>query len=170
MKPGLLFIWLAISLSVYSQDTVNRRLYNPSANAEKEIAEAVKEAKKSNRHVFVQVGGNWCGWCLKFDLFLRKDTSLLNMLNRNYVVCHVNYSPENKNAELMKRYRYPNRLGFPVFLILNKDGELIHTQNSAYLEEKDGYSSKNVKEFFRDWSPRELSDERWEFLKRSEKN
>lgn len=89
-------------------------------------------------------------------------------VKKNYVICHVNYSPENKNAAVMGKYRFPNRLGFPVFLILDAGGELIHTQNTAYLEEKDNYNAKKVKDFFRDWSPRELSRERWEWLERSE--
>jgi thioredoxin-related protein len=163
-----LFILLSVGSQVCSQDSVNRKLYNPAADAAKEIEAAIEEAKASNRHVFIQVGGNWCGWCLKFDLFLRKDSALMAFVKKNYVICHVNYSPENKNAALMAKYRFPNRLGFPVFLIVNEKGELIHTQNTAYLEEKDHYDPVKVKDFFRDWSPRELSNERWEWLERSE--
>ena len=41
----------------------------------------------------------------------------------------------------------------PVFVILDKNGNRIHTQNSAYLEEGKGHSPKKVLEFLKHWSP-----------------
>jgi hypothetical protein len=43
-----------------------------------------------------------------------------------------------------------------VFLILNSKGELIHTQNSGYLEEGKSYNKEKVDGFFNDWSPKAL--------------
>jgi hypothetical protein len=62
-------------------------------------------------------------------------------------VYHLNYSEENKNAAIFKEYGFPNRFGFPVFLIVNADGNLMHTQNSSYLELGKSYDAPKVKEF-----------------------
>jgi len=59
-------------------------------------------------------------------------------------------------AEL-KKLEYPQRFGFPVFVILDSNGKRIHTQNSAYLEEDKGYSRKKVLDFLNQWSPDALN-------------
>lgn len=74
-------------------------------------------------------------------------------MENNFIVYHVNYSPENRNEVVLASLGYPQRFGFPVFVILDGQGNRIHTQNSAYLEEGRGHSTKKVLEFLKDWSP-----------------
>src|SRR6185437_16961218 len=104
---------------------------------------------------FLQIGGNWCIWCMRFNEFVHSD-SLWHTLNDNYVVVHVNYSPENKNEKVLARLGYPQRFGYPVFVILDSKGNRIHTQSSGYLEEGKGHSKAKVAEFLRQWSPAAL--------------
>jgi len=142
---------------VFSQDMTKFKLYNPEANAKKEIAEAVKQAKESGKQVLIQIGGNWCIWCARFNDFVNNDKSLDSLVNSNYVVYHLNYSKENKNSGLMSKYEFPQRFGFPVFLILNEKGDLLHTQSSWYLEDgKKSYDKEKVTAFFNDWSRKAL--------------
>jgi hypothetical protein len=75
-------------------------------------------------------------------------------MNANYVVYHMNYGKENYNTKLLAKYKYPQRFGFPVFLILDGEGELLHTQNSWYLEDgKTSYDREKIKSFFTEWGP-----------------
>src|SRR5258706_6536521 len=104
-------------------------LYADGENAEQKIAEVVKEAQKESKHVFIQVGGNWCIWCARFHDFITADGSIDSLIRANYIVYHLNYSEENKNLKLLAEYGYPQRFGFPVFLILDGKGKLLHTQN-----------------------------------------
>lgn len=127
-------------------------IYNPKANAQADIDAAVAKAKKEGKHVFVQVGGNWCVWCIRFHDLVDNTPELKKFLNDNYEVILVNYSPENKNEEVLKNLSYPGRFGFPVFLILDGKGKLIHTQNSGYLEEGGGHSVKKVMDFLKGWT------------------
>ena len=75
MRKTLLFVviqLLAIGLIAQTQ------IYNPNADAKSEIENAVKQAKKENKHVLVQVGGNWCPWCVKLhNYFFAESTSFL---------------------------------------------------------------------------------------------
>ena len=75
------------------------------------------------------------------------------MMGKNYIPVLVNYSKENRNFALLKKLEYPQRFGFPVFVILDSGGNRIHTQSSGYLEDGDGYSKKKVLEFLSQWSP-----------------
>ncbi len=154
MKKISLFILLTfISGAAFSQDMTKFKLYSPTENAEKGIAGAVKEAKEKGKHVFIQIGGNWCIWCARFNDFITTDQSIDSLVQANYIVYHLNYSKENYNAALLAKYRFPQRFGFPVFLILDGNGTLVHTQNSEYLEEGKSYNKSKVVEFFQGWTP-----------------
>jgi thioredoxin-related protein len=111
--------------------------------------------------MLIQIGGNWCIWCARFNDFTTTDKSIDSLVKDNYVVYHLNYSKENKNEALLAKYGYPQRFGFPVFLILDGKGNLLHTQNSSYLEKDKGYSKENVMGFFNDWSPKALDPKQY---------
>lgn len=150
---AIAFLFVTIAFAGRAQDLAKFNIYHPEANAKEEIASAVKQAKKEGKHVLVQIGGNWCIWCARFYNFVSTDASLDSLMNANYVVYHLNWSKENKNEALLAKYKFPDRFGFPVFLVLDQEGNLIHTQNSSYLEEAKSYSKEKVAGFFADWSP-----------------
>ena len=120
---GVCIFWLVCS---YSQDMKNFKMYKPEENAETEIAEAAKKARSENKNVLVQLGGNWCIWCARFIDFVAKDPQLDSLMDANYVVYHMNYSKENYNAKLLTKYRFPQRFGFPVFLVLDGDAHKLN--------------------------------------------
>ncbi len=131
-------------------------VYNPDADAKAEIAAAATKAKEENKHVFIQIGGNWCGWCKLFHELTTTDEELKNYIDANYEVIHLNYSKENENLDVLESLNFPQRFGFPVFVILDGNGKRIHTQSSGYLEEGKGHSKKLVMEFLQSWSPKAL--------------
>jgi thioredoxin-related protein len=138
--------------SVYAQaDSV--KLYHTDADVQVEFANVLKEAQKEGKQVLLQIGGNWCKWCIRFDRFCVQDAKIDSMLHAAYVTLHVNYSKENKNLEFLAGLDYPQRFGFPVFVIVDSTGHRLHTQNSWYLEDgKDSYDPKKVFSFLEDWS------------------
>jgi len=150
-KLFLIAFVLSFALGTKAQDKPG--IYNPAADAKAEITAAVKQAASQHKNVLLQIGGNWCSWCIKFNDQVAADTTLYPYLNKNYVVLHVNYSKENTNDAVLAALGYPQRFGFPVFIILDDKGNRLHTQNSGYLEEGKGYSKDKVLEFFKNWSP-----------------
>lgn len=150
---SIIVVGLALTATAQAQE---KKLYNPSADAKKDIAMAVSKAEKEGKHVFLQIGGNWCVWCLRFNELIVSNDTLTNDMRENYEVVHVNYSKENKNEAVLSSLGFPQRFGFPVFVILDGKGNRIHTQNSAYLEEGKGHSAKKVIEFLENWSPKAL--------------
>jgi thioredoxin-related protein len=130
-----------------------KKIYNPAANAREEISKAIVKAQAEGKHVLIQVGGNWCGWCILFHGFINEDQEIKKFIEDNYVFTLLNTSVENKNTELLKEYRNPGRMGYPVFLILDAKGDLIHTQDSGLLEEGKGYNKGKVMTFLQNWTP-----------------
>ena len=152
MKHTFIFLLITMmSLTLTAQED-RQKLYHPEADAKADIEQALTKAKAEGKHVILQVGGNWCGWCYRFNDFVKQDSSINAIVEENFVLYHLNYSKENNNADLLTKYRFPQRFGFPVLLVLNGDGELLHTQDSAYLEEGKGYNSKKVQNFFLGWT------------------
>ena len=153
---SLITLLLLSTIALHAQDMKNFKLYKPTEDAEKALAQKINEANAAGKHVFVQIGGNWCIWCARFHDFITQDASIDSLVKANYIVYHMNYSQENENDKLLARFGYPQRFGFPVFIILDAKGNRLHTQNSAYLEEGKGYSKRRVTEFFENWSPKAL--------------
>jgi thioredoxin-related protein len=129
-----------------------KKLYDPSLDGMKQINEAVAKAKASGKHVLIQYGGNWCPWCLRFHAFCVADAAITKVINDNYVLVELNYSKENKNDEANIFLGNPTRFGFPVFIILDTKGKVIHIQDSGLLEAGQGYDQKKVIGFFNNWT------------------
>ncbi|MEP6712021.1 MAG: thioredoxin family protein [Ferruginibacter sp.] len=156
MKKILLFILVIISFNAaIAQET---KLYTPSANAEKDIADALNKAKAEHKYVLIQAGGNWCSWCIEFARFAKADPQIDSVINASFVLYHLNYSKENENKAMFSKLDYPQRFGYPSFIILDENGKRIHTQNSEYLEDgKKSYNKNKVQSFLEMWSPRALN-------------
>ncbi|MES1224630.1 MAG: thioredoxin family protein, partial [Bacteroidota bacterium] len=113
-KQILLYFSFLFFIASVSAQTTATKIYDPNANAENDIAGVIKKAKAENKHVLLQAGGNWCSWCIEFNRFVHADGSIDSLLNKCFVVYHLNYSKENENKTIFARYGYPQRFGFPV--------------------------------------------------------
>ena len=166
MKRKMLFGFMAliISLSVQAQTTL-KKVYNEEINPLEQIDQAVVKAKANGKFVVCQVGGNWCIWCLRFADFITNDTAISKVINDNFEYIHVNYNPRKSSGEekakqaaaLMKRLDNCGRFGFPVFVILDETGQVIHIQDSSFLEEGQGYNQEKVLRFFKNWTPQAVN-------------
>jgi thioredoxin-related protein len=151
---SLITVLLSFGLSAQQVATI----YNPAADANKEVAAAVVKAAADGKYVFLQIGYNTCPWCVKFHKMVTEDAHLDSLLNANFEVVMVNYSKENYNKELLASLGYPQRFGFPVFVILDNKGKVLNTQDSWYLEQDKGYNHEKVEHLFRMWSPLTLKE------------
>ncbi|HOO98963.1 MAG TPA: thioredoxin family protein [Bacteroidales bacterium] len=146
----LLITFTGHTTGLFSQQAV--KLYDPSLDGMKQISEAVSAAKSSGKHVLIQFGGNWCSWCIKFDGFSKADPEISKLMNDNFIQVKLNYSPENRNDASNIYLGNPKRFGFPVFIVLDATGKVLHIQDSALLEEGAGYNQKKVVGFLRNWT------------------
>lgn len=153
------FALICFTSQAQQTDTAKKAtLYHPEADAEKDIVAAVKKAKQENKFVLLQGGGNWCSWCIEFARFCKADPKIDSILNSSFVWYHLNWSKENENKKTFAKYGYPQRFGYPVFIILDGNGNRVNTQNSEYLEDgKKSYNRQKVIEFLENWAPWAMS-------------
>lgn len=144
-----------MALNVNAQTNL-KKIYDEGADPVVQLEDAIRQAGKENKFVISQVGGNWCRWCLMFADFVEKDKELTDFINKNFVFIHSNYNPreraDERTMEMMKRLGNPARFGFPVFVVLDSNGKVLHTQDSSYLEEGNGYDKDKVYRFFSNWT------------------
>ena len=160
-KVVLSFVAALITLMANAQ-TGPKKVYNEDINPIEQIDAAVMKAQSEGKFVICQVGGNWCPWCLRFADFITNDTTISKVISENFEYIHVNYNPRKSEgavkaqeaAALMKRLDNCGRFGFPVFVVLDENGKVIHTQDSSFLEEGQSYNQEKVLRFFKNWTPK----------------
>lgn len=161
MKKIILALCAAVLAVTAQAQTALKKVYNEEINPLEQIDQAIGKAKAEGKFVVCQVGGNWCPWCLRFADFISKDTTISKVIDENFEYIHVNYNPRKSESEekqlqakaLMERLNNCGRFGFPVFVIIDNEGKLIHIQDSSFLEEGQGYNQEKVLRFFQNWTP-----------------
>lgn len=136
------------------------KVYDDAADPVVQIDQAIAKAKSEGKNVICQVGGNWCRWCLMFADYITNNEAISSVISENYVYTHINVrlkDPETGNnvtcTEAMAKLGNPERFGFPVLVVLDSDGNVLHFQDSSYLEEGEGYNEDKVMRFFKNWTP-----------------
>jgi len=150
----LIFLFIFFSGIIYSQsDPVYEPIteFDPARNPAEDLKDAVIEAQKSGRRIILDVGGDWCIWCHRLDDFIKKNDEINSFLNKNFIIMKINFSRENKNEEFLSQY--PEIPGYPHFFVLEKNGELLYSQNTGELEHNKGYSKEKMMAFLKKWTP-----------------
>ncbi len=151
----LLFTSACYSFAIDSTKTKSERVkFDPNADPEKELAEAVNKATTENKRILLDIGGEWCIWCHRLDEFIEQDEEIKSFLHSNFVVLKINYSKENKNEKFLSKF--PKIPGYPHFFVLSKKGELFHSQDTGVLESDKGYSKEKFMAFLKEWAPKKI--------------
>jgi hypothetical protein len=120
--------------------------YDPKRDPAKDLEMAKTQAKKENKRILLDVGGDWCYWCKALDKFYAEHTDLRDMRDQNFVLMKVNMSSLNENYAFLSKY--PNIPGYPWIFVLDADGNLVKSEDTNGLEDgAKGYSAKAIKEF-----------------------
>lgn len=139
-----------------------KKVYDETIDPLVQLDNAIASASQSRQYVLCQLGGNWCKWCLRLAQFVSQDEEISKLIKDNYKFIHVNYNPRirNRNSaeqaktdQLLKRLGNPGRFGYPVLIVLDGKGKVLHIQDSSFLEEGDSYSRNKVLRFLRNWTP-----------------
>lgn len=164
MKRALLITAVIAAMSAFTATGQSnlKKIYDEDINQLEQIDKAVRKADKEGKFVICQVGGNWCRWCLMFADFITSDSEIKGLIDSNFEYIHVNYNPRKPKDEtavkMLERLGSPARFGFPVLVVLDQDGNVIHTQDSSLLEEGNGYNRDKVIRFFSNWTPKAVNN------------
>lgn len=125
--------------------------YDPKRDAARDIVNAIKEARRTNRNILLEVGGEWCSWCHRLDKFFVDNPSLKRLRDKNFVTLKINYSDENENQEVLSQY--PTINGYPHVFFLDSEGKLLLSQDTGALEDGKSYNLERLTTVLTNWSP-----------------
>jgi thioredoxin-related protein len=132
--------------------------YDPARNAADDIRDAVAEAGRTGKRVMLEVGGEWCIWCHHMDDFFEQNAELLALREKNFIMVKINFSEENKNEQVLSSYPPVN--GYPHIFVLDRNGKLLHSQDTGKLEEGKSYNLTKFMAFLKEWSAPEAEGSR----------
>ncbi len=136
--------------------------YNENQDGRADLQKAIEQAQKENKNILVQFGGNWCSWCMRFHALVNGAPQVDSVMKSNYIYMLFNVSQDKAKRDyaLFQEFGYPNRFGYPVFVILDKTGKRLNTQDSDAFEyfnpKVKGYDTTKVIRFLTMWSPKAL--------------
>jgi len=143
-----------VSGNVFATDLYSVE-YDPKRDPFVDGKAAIKLAKFTNRRVLIEVGGNWCKWCLLLDKFINSDTQIKKALHNTFVVLKVNVSDENLNEKFLSAF--PKSFGYPHMYVTENDGRVVHSQDTAEFLLNKKYSKKKFMNFLLKWKLKPLS-------------
>ena len=129
-----------------------REKFDPSRDPTVDLSAAVELAAKTGKRIVLDVGGEWCGWCVYMDKFFYLNPEIAKIRDENFIWIKVNYSPENENPTFLGAY--PVAAGYPHLYVLDETGKLLQSQDTSPLEAGKGYDIVKFTEFLRVWSPK----------------
>src|SRR5437870_2505109 len=65
--------------------------YDVARNPTDDLAMTVRRAQAEKKHILVQVGGDWCGWCKLMSHFIETNDRVQDNIRTNYLVMKVTY-------------------------------------------------------------------------------
>ena len=159
--PAALLLWLVFTLNtwpgpVHAADAPKGTrpiIYDESADGSKQIADALVSAKQEHKHVLLQFGANWCGWCHLLHKLFDTNSDIAGKLKSDYVVVMIDVN-NGHNKDIDTNYGHPTQHGLPVIVVLDADGKQLTTQDTGKLEEGDHHSPEKVMAFLKEWSPK----------------
>jgi thiol:disulfide interchange protein len=125
--------------------------FDPVRNPAQDLEVALRIARAAGRNVLVDVGGEWCSWCHILDRFFTTHPELKHLRDANFIWLKVNWSKENKNEAFLRRW--PAIAGYPHFFVLDGNGRLLHSQDTAVLETTKDYDPVAMRAFLVKWAP-----------------
>jgi thiol:disulfide interchange protein len=129
-------------------------LYSATADARKEIHDALARATAEHKRVLLVFGANWCYDCHVLDHALHEGEAG-KVVTEKFLLVHVDIGEGEKNPELVKDYKIPLDKGVPAVAILEADGKLLYHSGEGEFEAARRMLKKDLLIFLKRWSTKE---------------
>lgn len=99
--------------------------YDEKADAEAQVAAALKRAKKARKLTLIDFGGNWCADCRIFAGVIEQP-DVKPWVEKHYEVVTVDVGRYDRNMQIPARYGVDKLKGVPSFLVVDANGKLVN--------------------------------------------
>jgi thioredoxin 1 len=151
MKAVKLFaLAILLAFAAGTARSADRIIYPDPAQAQADLAAALKTAAATHKRVLIDFGGNWCGDCQVLDIYFHNQQNL-PVLDANFVLVHVNIGHMDANVDIAERYGVPLAKGVPALAVLSDHGKLLYSQKDGEFEAMRRMESSSVTSFLVQW-------------------
>lgn len=112
---------------------------NKTESGWSDFDDGIKQAKKQNKKVMIDIYTNWCGWCKKLDKEVYANKNVSKYLSDNYISIKLNAESGKKINFKGKEYTEQQlaaalgATGYPTIVFLKSNADLI-TKLGGYVE------------------------------------
>jgi len=111
------------------KDFLERWVAEP-VDAQSVLDAALARARSEEKRVFLHFGAPWCGWCHKLDDFLAR-AEIAEILSRDYIDLKIDVDRMTRGKEVMAGYRPKDSGGIPWIAVLDAQGKVLASSDSA---------------------------------------
>jgi thiol:disulfide interchange protein len=140
----------AVRQPVTPVPAVKKHLYSAEADPKTDIAAALKQARLEHKRVILDFGGDWCGDCQVLDIYFHQ-TPNAELLDKNFLVVHVDIGKFDKNLDVPKKYGVPIDKGVPALAVIDSNGTLLYSQQTAEFGDMRYMYPNSVTDFLTKW-------------------
>ena len=134
------------------EQEVKPKVYDEQADAQEQIAAALKIANRDDKRVLLVFGGNWCGWCIKLHKAFDENHELSRLLRYEYSVAWIDSQQLKEHKDLDNSFgERIGKHGVPFLVVLDRDGAVLTTQDTGSLEDGPKHDSEKVIAFLKAW-------------------
>ncbi len=141
-----------------STKSIRDPIYIEEPNGKELIAAAVKRAQRDHKHVLIEWGGNWCGWCFKLHDVFHNNSTVRPIVHEEFELVLID---AQTNGDLMLEYGGKDRqFSFPHLTVLDENGVVLTNQETGSLEEGPKHDPALVSQFLLKWIPEGIDAEK----------
>jgi thiol:disulfide interchange protein len=129
---------------------IKQHLYSETANANMDIAAAVRQATREHKRILLDFGGDWCSDCQVLNIYFHQPPNAA-LLTNYYIVVHIDIGQMDHNVVVAKRYQVPIEKGVPAFAVLDSHGRLVFSQKNKEGEAMSRLDAGAVTQFLNKW-------------------
>lgn len=131
---------------------VERRPYNPDANADAVVNAAFARARKNGKRVLIDLGGNWCGDCIVLANIMQLP-EMRAFLKAHFEIVTVDVGRFDKNLQIPARFGITQRLeGVPSVIIATADGRFVNRGHIAALADARHMTPQAIADWLAQWA------------------
>lgn len=151
IKATLVGLCLSFPVQADHEQPAYSSEFSPERDPFADGRAAIALATEADKHVLIEVGGDWCVWCKMLERMFDDNAEIHAALRDGFVLLKVNHSETNPNDDFIDGL--PRLTGYPKLYVARSDGTVIHAQDpSAFLV--DGrYDPVRVLAMLQKWSP-----------------
>ena len=107
------------------QEFLNKWTAQPE-NANSLFDQAIGQAAKEGKKVFLSFGAPWCPYCHKLDDFMARE-DIGSLMGKDFVILKIDVDRMEHAEDIVKRYQVSERGGLPWFVVIDAQGSSLST-------------------------------------------